>query len=1021
MLSRFRLSFFEYAERACVAGVLLMLSSTLHAQVTTATFYGSVSDQSGAAVPRANVMLTNRSTGVEVTKATADDGTFTFDFLQVGTYQLRIEQAGFKTVQTNDIDLSAGQSVRRAFQLELGALNETVSVDAVAPLVNSVSAEQNQTVSSIEASQLPLSKRNVGGLLGLGTGASSGGGFVRLNGVGKAGTLFTVDGTSATADPESRTTSMRGNFEQINLVSLESVQELETTKGVLPAEYGQVLGGNVNIITRSGTNQIHGSAFENFQSSFMNARLQFLNTIPNAVFNQYGGSLGGPIKRNKIFLFGDYEGYQQSLTQVVSGTVLTPAFRQTVLTAVPAYSHVMEGVPLPNQAFAAGSETALYIGAGQQRNSDNHFDAKSDIHLTDTSNLSFSYTHGRPYQTTPRIFSNDPQVYHGYIDRGTANYITGGPSWTSETRFGYNLNDLNRTDAYFLDGIPETLPYGGRTPQLSYNGFTSPGGELYLVEGHTWSLEQKYARSIGKHDIKVGGIYMRYNVFRTNPQNATINYATRADLLANLPAQTILTFGNGLYNASNYTLGFFAQDNWKVSKNFSLNLGVRYDFFSKYVATSRVTSENYAIYNFNGLLDNRFDFGPVRNPNDPYNSDGGVNLAPRLGFSWDPNGKGRTTIRGGAGLMFSPLAVGLFTGAVGAKYLPFRVTLSRTEAINDGLQFPIYNDQVAKIIQAQQRVQPSSVFNPSLQSPYVGLVYFGVQHALTPSLVLETAFVGNRGVKFPLVRLYNQPDRVTGVRLNPNLNQGYYIDNSQQSWYSSWQTTLRKRFSHNFTFAAHYTWSKQLATDTGDISAYYQNNNNVRIQNFFDLTKEWGPADGDQTHYFTADFVYTLPALKSFHAAVVRQALGGWQLSSIFAGATGQPILITEGTPDNVSRPDYIGGAAVNSTYSSTLQYLNRSAFGLIPVSSASGLPIRPGNMSNGEIRGPGYWNIDLSLGKNFTIMEKLQFQLRLDTFNSFNHTSMTSFSTDLTSSTFGRFTNTRGARVLQLNGRITW
>ena len=1021
MLSRFRRSFLEYAEWLSVTGVLLMLPAAVHAQVTTATFYGTVGDQSGAPVAKANVKLSNRSTGVEVTKTTSDDGAFTFDFLQVGTYQLRIEQHGFKTLQSGDMELSAGQSVRRTFQLELGALTETVSVDAAAPLVNSVSAEQSQTVSALEASQLPLSKRNIGGLLGLGTGASSGGGFVRLNGVGKAGTLFTVDGTNATADPESRTTSMRGNFEQINLVSLESVQELETTKGVLPAEYGQVLGGNVNIITRSGTNQIHGSAFENFQSSFMNARLQFLNSIPNAVFNQYGGSLGGPIKRNKIFLFGDYEGYQQSLTQVVSGTVLTPGFRQTLLSTVPAYSHVMEGVPLPNQAFATGSDTALYIGSGQQRNSDNHFDAKGDIHLTDNSNLSLSYTHGRPYQTTPRIFTNDPQVYHGYIDRGTANYITGGPSWTSETRFGYNLNDLNRTDAYFLDGIPETIPYGGRTPQLSYNGFTSPGGELYLVEGQTWSLEQKYAKSIGNHQIKVGGIYMRYNVFRTNPQNATVNYATRADLLANLPAQTALTFGNGLYNASNYTLGFFAQDNWKVSKTFSLNLGIRYDFFSKYIAKSRVSTEDYAIYNFNGLLDNRFDFGPVRNPNDPYSSDGGVNLAPRLGFSWDPNGKGQTTIRGGAGLMFSPLAVGLFTGAVGAKYLPFRVTLSRQEAINNGLQFPIYNDQVATIIEAQQRVQPSSVFNPSLQSPYVGLLYFGVQHALTPSLVLETAFVGNRGLKFPLARLYNQPDRVTGVRLNPNLNQGYYIDNSQQSWYSSWQTTLRKRFSHNFTFAAHYTWSKQLSTDTGDISAYYQNNNNVRIQNFFDLTKEWGPADGDQTHYFTADFVYALPTLRSVNSAMVRQVLGGWQLSSIFAGATGQPLLITEGSADNVSRPDYIGGVAVNSNYQSTLQYLNKSAFGLIPISGASGLPIRPGNMSNGEIRGPGYWNIDLSLGKNFTILERLQLQLRLDTFNSLNHTNMTTFSTDFTNSTFGRFTNTRGARVLQLNGRITW
>ncbi len=335
MLRRF--FFVPIAPAAIASLAFLHAVFPLNGQVTTATFYGTITDPSGASVSGANVRLTNQSTGVEVLKTTGEGGDFTFDFLQVGTYQLKIEHAGFKTVQSKAIELSAGQNVRRNFTLELGAITETVSVEAVAPLVNAVSAEQRQNVSAVEASQLPLSKRNVGGLLGLGTGASAGGGFVRLNGVGKAGTLFTVDGTSATADPESRTTSMRGNFEQINLVSLESVQEVETTKGVLPAEYGQVLGGNVNIVTTSGTNQFHGSAFENFQNSFLNSRLQFLSTIPNAVFNQYGGSIGGPIKRDRVFFFADYEGYQQSLTQVVSGTVLTPNFRQTLLTAVPAY------------------------------------------------------------------------------------------------------------------------------------------------------------------------------------------------------------------------------------------------------------------------------------------------------------------------------------------------------------------------------------------------------------------------------------------------------------------------------------------------------------------------------------------------------------------------------------------------------------------------------------------------------------------------------------------------------------
>jgi outer membrane receptor protein involved in Fe transport len=574
---------------------IVFLLTPAVAQVTTATFYGTVTDPSGGVLAGANVSLINQGTGTSISKTTGATGEFVFDFLQVGTYRLRIEGSGFKVLQTNNIELQAGQNVQRTFQMELGAVTETVAVEATAPMVNSVSAEQHQTISTMEASQLPLSKRNVGGLLGLITGASAGGGFVRLNGVGKSGTLFTVDGTNATADPESRTTSMRGNFEQINLVSLEAVQEVETTKGILPAEFGQVLGGNVNILTRSGTNAWHGGAFENFQSSSLNARLQFLSRKPTAVFNQFGGSLGGPIKRDRIFFFADYEGYRQSITQIVSGTVPTPAFRQLLLSSVPSYSHALLGVPLPNQPFSPGSDLALFIGSGQQTNNDDHIDVKGDIHLTNTSNLSLTYTHGRPAQVVPRYYTNNPQIYHGYTERGTANYVVGGPAWTSETRFGYNLNDMDRTDAYFLDGIPETIPYGGRSPQLSYNGFSTPGGELYLVEGRTWSLEEKYARAIGKHNLKFGGIYMQYNVFRTNPQNVTVNYTSRSDLLANIPDQSIVTFGNGLYNGSNYTFGFFAQDNWRVAKNLTIDLGLRYDFFSKYVAHSRVKNPNYGV------------------------------------------------------------------------------------------------------------------------------------------------------------------------------------------------------------------------------------------------------------------------------------------------------------------------------------------------------------------------------------------------------------------------------------------
>ena len=1004
--------------------VFAALSVPCLAQVTTSTFLGTVTDPSGAVIVGATLTLTNQGTSAAIAKVSGPDGSFEFDFLRAGTYRLKIVAPGFKGLQTGDLDMLAGASIRRAFTLELGAVSETVSVEGVTPLVNTVSAEQSQSISRTEASELPLAKRNVANLLGLGTGVSPGAGFVRLNGVGKTGTLYTVDGTNATADPESRTTSMRGNFEQINLLSLEAVDQVETTKGILPAEYGQALGGNVNLITKSGTNSWHGGAFENFQSDNLNARLQFLSTKPNAVFNQFGGSLGGPIKRDRVFFFADYEGYRQSVTQVVSGTVPTPNFRQQIIAAVPAYAVPLQVTPLPNQSYAPSADTALYIAGRAQTATDNHIDVKGDIRLTDMSNLALTYSHGRPDLTTPRIFidgAND-QAYHGFTDRGTASYVFGRASWTSETRFGFNLNDMDRTDAYLKQGIPDILPLGGRAPQLAYSGFSTPGAELWLEEGRTWSLEEKYARFVGKHSVKFGGSFMRFNVFRNNPQNPTINFSNKADLLSNTPSSINLTFGNGSYNGGNYVVGAFLQDNWRATGRLTLNLGIRYDFDSKYVATPRVQGQDFGLYNLNGLLDSQFHFGPVRDPNDPYNSDAQLNLAPRIGFSYDLTGKSTTTIRGGYGVMFSPLAEGVFSGAVGSKYIPFRAILSRQDGIVNNLHFPVYNDTVAAIIAPLQRVQPTLIIDPNLQMPYVLSSYFGVQHSLTSTLVLESAYVGNRGVKFPINRTYNFPDRVTGVRPNPQMSQGYYLDNSATSWYHSWQTSLRKRFSKNLNFAARYTWGKQLATDSGDIGAYYQNDANVRAQDFFNLRREWGPADGDTTNYFSADWVYQLPALTALHSALLRGALGGWQFSGIFSAASGQPIVISEQTGENISRPDYLSGNPINSNYSQTLQYLNTPAFSAVPVSSASSLPIRPGNLGRGIIRGPGFWNADLSLGKNFKIAEKVQFQIRIEAFNALNHTSLTSFaSTDITNSSFGRFTNTRGGRVAQLNARLSF
>jgi len=358
------------------APAFLIFSSLMSGQVSTATFYGIVNDPTGAVVPGAAVTVTNVETALAYHKTSDSSGEFGFDFLPTGTYTLRIEAQGFKTQETKGIVLSAGQQARQTYTLDVGSVNETVSVAGTAPLLNAVSAEQQQSLDTKEVADLPIQRRNVSNILPLGTGVSNAGGAVRMNGFGRNGTAYSVDGTNASGNAEQRSASTYGASDYIDIMSIEGISEVQTVKGVVPAEYGDALGGHVNIITKSGTNQWHGSLFENFQSNTLNARNQLLSNKPGLTFNEFGGSIGGPIRKNRIFIFGDYEGYREAAFAVVQGTVPSLQTRNALLAAVPSYKLTLDIEPLPNQPTAANATTGTYLAARTGRHTDDHVDLK---------------------------------------------------------------------------------------------------------------------------------------------------------------------------------------------------------------------------------------------------------------------------------------------------------------------------------------------------------------------------------------------------------------------------------------------------------------------------------------------------------------------------------------------------------------------------------------------------------------------------------------------------------------------
>ncbi len=789
---------------------------------------------------------------------------------------------------------------------------------------------------------------------------------------------------------------MYQNFNSIKAVSLEAISEVNVSKGIASAEISNTMSGNVNLITKSGTNQFHGSVFENNQTENYAARNQFLATKAPIVFNQFGGSFGGPIVRNRAFFFGVFEGYRESAFRPISGNVPTPEFRAEALRAVPAYKPYFDIFPLPNSPYAAGAVTGFYQSAGANVSRDNHAIARGDVQLTSSNLLTARYTRGRPYRNQPRVTQNF-RTFEGLTEVGTLAFTHVAPSWSAESRLGYNGNDVRRLDNIFTLAVPAI---GGNL------GF-SDGGETLFKGGSTWSFEEVVALTRGRHSLKFGGIFLRRRAGRDNIEQPDIRYANREDFLANRPLQAQVTWGVNPFQITNWQLGGFLQDDFKFSRRLIVNMGMRYDYMA-------VPAER------DGRLFNRaapFGFGALRPADSVYDADR-LNFSPRLGFAWTADQSGRTVIRGGAGFFMNPHT--LFGGPVelvrNAIDEPSRFIFTRADIDRLGLRYPITNAATLQFARNPNAPWSNTSINTDFPNPYSIQWNFSVQRELTRSMVVESAYVASRGIKLNYVRDFNQVDRLTGTR-NPAFGQNRYYDTSESSRYHSWQSSMRKRFGNDLLFNVHYTMGSNISYNDGDLllpDARPQDINNIRA--------ERGPTPYHQQHRFISDALYELPfaKLSSSGGRAARLALGGWQLGAILTAVTGNALTLSQPTSLPGSRPDYVGGNAINSNYRDTLQYLNTAAFARVPVIAASGASARPGTIGRGAIRAPGAWTVDASLAKNFQFTERWRFQFRADLFNALNHTNLGGVSTNITAGNFGRLTSA-ASRGVQLNARLSF
>lgn len=997
-------------------GILMLLVTPSYSQINTGTLTGVVEDPSQAAIPGAQVQVFNEGTGRVKKTVSNAEGQFTFTFLVPGTYDLSVSAKGFEQLRRSGLALQAGQVLNVNLQLKLGSTTQTVTVSGRAPLLEGGSSNQLDTVTDAEVKQLPQAKLDwtsltdfIPGLLKVttaGTGAS-----LVMNGLAPHSMNFTVDGTNASGDSRAPSFGFYQSPNVINTLNADAIAEVSVVKGIMPASIGGTMSGNVNLISKSGTNNFHGDIYEVNSLNDYNARNQFLSTKPRSTFNQFGGSLGGPIIKDKFFFFGSYEGVRTSEFSPISADVPTP-YLESISPAV--YDPIFSA--FPKVAQPTDDPTALTVrfnGAGSFVQNDDNTSERFDYFISPANDLTFRYTRDTPFEHIPRAIAINPRNYNASSNMVNINFVHTAGTWTSSSRFGYNENYILRIDEGFnsdLEGV-------------SFAGFNSGGAESNNLRGSTYTYMEDASLIHGRNLFGFGGIVQRQNWGHVDLNTVSLSYSSLSDFQNNIPSKAEITFDVPLSYIHTYQFGGYFQDNYKATKKLTLNLGVRYDYFT-------VPKER------DGRLFNRgidptqpqlgYGFGPYRPPSSIYNADYN-NVQPRVGFAWTVGSSGKTVIRGGFGVYVSPhpMHAGVVLQVQAGPSIPFRSTLSRDTVVAAGLGYPLPRSSFIPTLDYLQsagilstNIASYNVIPGNYPNPYSMQWMMEVQRELGYGTVLSMGYNGNRGLKLIMAPVANLPNRLTGIAPDPNFSQFTVVAPWDESSYNALQVKLRKRFSHGLSFGAYYTYAKGTAYCGGDV---------VRTctpQQFNNFRADLGPTDFDIRNDFSGTLIYQLPFARwaGLQGRTSKALVGGWTLSEIFTANDGLPVNVTNGNSSYpADRPDSATGvAAILSNYQSTLHYLNPAAFTTIPIISASGAQERPGNLGRDAFFAPGMWNSDTSLAKSFSITEKVRLQLRGDFFNTFNHTNLTGLVTNLSSGSFGTLTSAT-ARTLQISARLSF
>jgi len=1059
----------------------------------TGSINGTVADPSGGMIPGAKITAANVDTGVTRQAETTGDGSYTFLGLPVGPYSLTVEASGFQRSVQTGILVKADQTSTVSIKLTLGSATQLITVEGNTELVQTQQATLSRAISSQEVSNLPLQGRLTAqlvtlspGMVSLGSKTVNEGGYsstdTNARGAGDSFQGITYPGAQAVAGNGARADSVEYNLDgasnqdtytNVNnpYPNPDAVQEISVQTNNYSAQYGRGAGGVVNVVTKSGTNQLHGTAFDYLRNGALNARNFFNPGRDLLKRNQFGGTLGGPIIHDKAFFFGSYQGtiirsdsFGRSVVlpsqafangdfssllpgtqltdpftgQPIPGNIITPDMKDT------ASSNLLAKIPLTSSAGGVTVLPRSPIHLGE-----NEAMGRIDYNLSEKNHLYGRYFFTR-YTSDPFIGKQNPlQSSSGFEDRdqdiGVSDTYNFTPTMLNIATFSYNRNHST-----ILPGTPFSLADIGsmvsvtNPPELrlSVSGFFSMStGAPGQFDRDNYRFTDDVNWVLGKHVLVFGGDFLRPSVVLNNDykQNPRLTFRSHS---GNAFADYLLGYvdnfqqGGGEFGSHRANLAsLYVQDNYQVKPNLTLNLGLRWDPFPGYT-DSLGRTECFRP----GQQSTRFPTAPSGYlfagdsgcPNSGFNTTW-MNFAPRFGFAYSMGSRHQTVIRGGYGMFFQAPFLESFNHMVdSAPFSPqylFRGVSFTDPYGSEGIQNPFPAQYAPKIPTSSDAFFPSPLdlavsFAPDWKPANMMQWNLTVEHQFARDILLRASYVGSKGTHLSYNTDVNAPlPSPTATADNEDARRPYQAYgqitediSGANSSFNSFQLVLQKRFSHGLLLDANYTWSKSMdwTSSTSDMDT-------ITVINPYNVRGYRAVSDFNVPHRFIFDYVWQLPSVGH---GMKNAVLGGWATSGIWTWESGFPLNIDTATDTSFSLPEvgddqasqictpqYTGGSPNNRVYPQT-PWFQPGCF-VVPADNTFG------NVGRNTLIGPGTFGIDFAAYKTFSLTERLKLQFRTEFFNVLNHPNFLNPDTTVTDSTFGYITGAQSPRILQMALRL--